>query len=248
MLEALLVYTTCPDSSANGSFPAWKSTIPTFNIKCDTGKANQSCGEAVGYLNFLINNYDYPPAKRYVFIHGHETSWHSPVSIFQVIKRLMRTDYWHQNTFGGFYPSLSGDWDFMTQRWGVPLYRYVFKGTSMPAEAPVTGTRWPCCGTFWVDSHQTRVRLKQEYILIRDRLIEWSLQVTDRSHKPVNRALGIVQDFPPIDSGHPTAGWYCGRVAEYTWALLVANMSIVKPPSGVWKPFPEFSRLPPELE
>jgi hypothetical protein len=76
--DALLVYAICPVSSANNVFPAWKFRIPTFNINCDPTKIDQSCDEAVRYLNFLINGYDHPPAKRYMFVHGHERIWHSP--------------------------------------------------------------------------------------------------------------------------------------------------------------------------
>jgi hypothetical protein len=230
LLDTLLVYTTCPVTSANDGFPIWKSTVPTFNIRCDPKRVNQSCGEAVGYLNFLISRYDDPSAKRYIFVHGHETSWHYPRSVFREIERLMQTDYWHLNTYGAVYPHLIGKWCRETQTWAVPFYKYLFNGTSMPAEAPVAGTRWPCCATFWVDSLQTRVRRKEEYILIRDRLIEWSLQFNDPKHRPANRTLGIVSHFPPTTKKRSSARWYCGRIAEFTWALLLANISIVKEP------------------
>jgi hypothetical protein len=234
LLDTLLVYTTCHATSANDFFPVWKFKIPTFNIKCDATKINTSCREAVGYLNFLISRYDHPSAKRYIFVHGHETSWHYPRSVFREIEWIMRTDYWHQNTYGAVYPHLIGRWCAETQTWAVPFYKYLFNGTSMPAEAPVTGTRWPCCGTFWVDSRQTQVRRKEEYILIRDRLIEWSLQVNNPRHEPVNRALGIVRHFPRMNRMRSSAAWYCSRIAEFTWALLLANISIVNQP-------PEFS-------
>jgi hypothetical protein len=93
-LDTLLVYTTYPVASANDGFPVWKSTIPTFNIRCDPKRVNQSRGEAIGYLNFLISKYDHPSAKRYIFVHGHATSWHYPRSIFREIEGLMQTDYW----------------------------------------------------------------------------------------------------------------------------------------------------------
>jgi hypothetical protein len=229
-MDALLVYTTCTITSANNAFPAWKSTVPTFNIKCDPKKLNQSCGEAVGYLNFVISQYDEPQAKRYIFIHGHERSWHYPRSVFREIERLMKTDYWRQNTYGAVYPHLIGRWCAETRTWAVPFYKYLYNGTSMPADAPVTGTRWPCCATFWVDSLQTRVRRKEEYVLIRDRLIEWSFQFNNPSHEPVNLRLGIVRHFPPKNRIRSSARWYCGRIAEFTWALLLANISIVKEP------------------
>jgi hypothetical protein len=230
LLDVLVVYTTCPVTSANDLFPAWKFRIPTFNIKCDPLKVRQSCREAVGYLNFVISNYDYPPAKRYIFVHGHETSWHYPRSIFREVERIINTEYWRQNTYGAVYPHLIGPWCAETQTWAVPFYKYLYHGTSMPTEAPVSGTRWPCCGTFWVNSLQTRVRRKDEYILIRDRLIEWSLQVNNPRHEPVNRTLGIVQHFPQMSGSRSSAGWYCSRIAEFTWALLLANISIVKQP------------------
>jgi hypothetical protein len=69
---------------------------------------------------------------------------------------------------------------------------------------------------------------KEKDIHIRHRLTEWSLQVTDPRHEPVIRELGIVHHFPPTDRGHSTAGWYCGRLVEYTWALIVANQLLVK--------------------
>jgi hypothetical protein len=135
----------------------------------------------------------------------------------------MDTDYWKRNTYGGVYRGLSSDWP----PWAVQMYRYVFAGTSMPPDAPVTGAAYPACGTFWVDAAEIRWRPKADYILIRDRLIEWSEQVSGRKKSGPRKDLGTIPDLPVWDARDNPA-YYCGRIAEYTWALMLARKVVVE--------------------
>jgi hypothetical protein len=148
----------------------------------------------------MITHYDAPLARRYIFIHGHETAWHYDWPVSTQIPCIMETSFWHTNQYGGVFPVYSGAWSPRTKGWGHNLYSYVFRGTSMPPK-PLQYGWWPCCATFWVDSALIRTRTKAEYILVRKRLIQWSVD-----H---NRMV--------------SPAWFCGRIMEYHWALWLTN-------------------------
>jgi hypothetical protein len=223
--DSVLVYLSCSWSAYTLHFPASKSPIPTSEIRCEDVPADVSCNEAVPYLNFIIANYDRPLARRYVFVHGHEYAWHYHGSLFSRLRKVMNTAHWKNGTYGGLF----GNGSPVTPEdrvWASPLYRYVFHDISMPLEPFFTAGRWPCCGTFWVDAASIRRRAKHDYILVRDRLMEWSYQAADPARSHRRSAFGPIPHRPQIDSDRsPT--WYCDRLAEYSWEMLLAGVLVV---------------------
>jgi hypothetical protein len=92
----------------------------------------------------------------------------------------------------------------------------------MPVEPLLNGARWPCCGTFWVDAVSLRKRPKEDYIVIRDRLMEWSYQAADPTRPPRRPEYGRLKHYPPVNSNEPPS-WYCSRIAEFNWAMLLSG-------------------------
>jgi hypothetical protein len=98
----------------------------------------------------------------------------------------------------------------------------------MPQEPPITGTAWPCCGTFWVDVTEILKRPKADYVLIRDRLVEWSERVARVKKGPPREDLGKITHWPPLDPNHQHSWYYCARIGEYTWGLLLGQTKIAE--------------------
>jgi hypothetical protein len=221
--EAMIVYVSCHRGSRNETFPIWKTTLPTFEILCESVPFDVSCNEVVPYLNFIIDTYDNPLSRRYIFTHGHEMAWHFSRPLFDQLQLLRHTLYWSKQTCGAVFANLCHDWRFSTRSWGIPLYKFIYANTSMPKDPPVNGAAFPCCGAFWLESDLIRMRTKNEYILIRDRFMEWSCRMSNRNHKALRPELGEITNWPSLNSDHSNPAWYCGRVGEFTWTLLLCN-------------------------
>jgi hypothetical protein len=203
--SVLIVYTTCQNSEP---FAIWRTSIPAVAIECDNATRGVDCNEAVPLLNFLIRHYDSPLAEKYIFAHGHNAGWHYQGDFFTALDTLLASRYYRKNEYGGIFRGWyaggacgrSEDW------WAEPLYRFVFANTSMPA-GPISANNFrPCCSTFWFRAALVGNRRREEYVAIRDRLREWS-----RVHSRMN----------------PNAAFYCGRIMEYNWHILLSRRAYV---------------------
>ena len=209
----LILYVTCPigyKSRARRFNPALLPG-PSRELRCNPETNAIDCHEAVPMLTFLIENYDAPLAEKYVFIHGHEFAWHHTGSVSRRLASLINTRYFKQEDFGGLFEKFYAKtaWGAKEDSWVLPLYKYLYEGTSMPHEPARTGNQHPCCATFFMNASLTRTRSRQELIHIRNRLRQWS-------RENANIRLG--------------PSYYCGRALEYTWHLLLANKSFVPKP------------------
>jgi hypothetical protein len=201
ILDALVIYMSCREKAA---FPVWKSPLPTFNLSCNRKTNSIDCHEAVPILTFLIDHYNRPLARKYIFIHAHERSWHYRRPVFDQIRELIATDYFAQNSYGGvFRVHCRGKGKLMTEA----MYRYIYGNTSMPLDPSPANSSRPCCGTFFIDSTLVQMRPKKEYRTIRARLREWSREYHRR--------------------GLRDPGFYCSRTMEYTWHTLLANRTSI---------------------
>lgn len=205
----LVIYTTCM-LNTNGFrvFDASRLPAPSHELRCSPETNLIDCHEAVPMLDFLINNYEKPLAHKYIFIHGHDRAWHHPTSIFTQLRYLINSSYFQNQEFGGIYNQFyaRGCWGPKEAHWAGPLYEYLFRDTSMPQEQNCKENQRPCCATFFMSSSLTQTRPKSEYILIRDRLRQWS-----REHVAISKG----------------PAYYCGRSLEYTWHILLANKSFI---------------------
>ena len=207
--RALLIYTTChlPDRPVS-EFSIWRTSIPAIGIECNKETRFDDCNEAVPYLNFVIDNYDTPLADKYIFAHGHDTSWHYQGDFFDALESLLDSAYFRKMKYGGVFRGqyASGAWGENEEWWARPLYKYVFANTSMPPEPVEEHNQRPCCATFWLNSELVRNRKKEEYIEMRDKLRQWS-----RAHQDAN----------------PDPAWYCGRTMEYNWHIIFTKKAYV---------------------
>ena len=134
--EILLIYTTCPPEGLDLRLPLWKTKVPAIGIKCNSTTNFFDCNEAGLYLDFIIQHYDRPLAKTYIFAHGHELAWHYPISLLTAINKVIQTRYFKKQNFGGIFDTMysQGPYSPIEIDWAPRLYKFVFNGTSMPSK------------------------------------------------------------------------------------------------------------------
>jgi hypothetical protein len=155
-------------------------------------------------LEFLIQTWYVPLARRYIFIHAHETSWHYKRNVFEQIHRLTLSPYFREHDYGAVFPS----YDLYHGRdMSEEMYFYVYHNTSMPPHTIDEDNLRPCCSTFFVDSDLVRLRTAQEYRLIISRLRQWS------------------RENPTFNGWLPSV--FCSRIMEYTWHILLSNRTSI---------------------
>jgi hypothetical protein len=202
MPSVLIVYTRCHEPV----FPTWKTNLPCFQLTCHPETNKIDCREAVPMLEFLIQIWDSSVARKYIFIHAHETAHHYRRSVFDQIHQLIRSDYFRENRYGAVFPEYGrGHGRDMTES----MYGYIYHNTSMPPRMIDKDNFRPSCSTFFVDSDLVRTRTVDEYQLIISRLRQWS-------RENPRRKLG-------------DAAYYCSRILEYTWHILLANLTNIPP-------------------
>lgn len=208
----LFLYLTCPGSNSTRSFDFSRLPGASLEVRCNPVTNKIDCNEAVPILNFLLTTYDKPLAEKYVFLHAHEEAWHYNRDIFSQLPLLLSSNYFRSRSFGGVFGRYFSDdaWGPGEEEWARPLYHFLFNGTSMPTEPIRKKNQRPCCSTFFMNSELVRTRQKWEYRQIIDRLRAWS-----RRHMDIERG----------------PAYWCGRVLEYNWHLLISNKSYI--PRGV---------------
>jgi hypothetical protein len=197
--DILIVYVSCKEKQV---FPIWKTNLSTVGLKCNPETNSIDCKEAVPMLNFFIQNYDRPLARKYIFLHAHETSRHYPRPVFDQVHEVTSLDYFRRNQFGAIFPRYCNGSGMYHE-----VYAEIFANTTMPPTSISSNNVRPCCATFFVDSRLVQTRAKSEYELIRTRLRNWSKQ------------------HPSYAGGD--AAYFCGRVMEWNWHILLANRSDV---------------------
>jgi hypothetical protein len=151
-------------------------------------------------IDFFISVYDNALARKYIFIHAHERSWHYPRPVFDQIHDVVSSTYFRDNEYGSIFDAHNSDHgDMMTEE----MYEAIYFNTSMPATMIEKDNFRPCCATFFMDAKLVHTRKKAEYVLLRQRM----------RHYTTNR--------PIWGTGRPNTD--CGRIMEYTWHILLTN-------------------------
>jgi hypothetical protein len=202
----MLIYAQCPQGIPyNWSY--WKINLPSVSITCNPITRFYDCNEAVGFLTFVIDHYDKPLARKYIFAHAHDRAWHYREDFFEVLGRLRRSEYFHLRKYGAIFPSGRGKEQWGEDAWwGIPLYDFLFKNSSLKQQAFEIGNQWPCCATWFMDSSLVKTRPKEDYIEWRRKLRIWSIRNGDIK---------------------PNPAFYCGRVMEWNWHVIFANTSYI---------------------
>ncbi len=158
------------------------------------------------YLSFIIDHWDNLPSKA-IFVHGHRNSWHQEDDIVLLIKAL-RLDALKEAGYVplrcDWYPSCPAEIRPTTHDatvWGPGVHRQdaedgivdawpiLFPGISLPDTIASQ-----CCAQFAVTRERIQNRNKEEYINMR----EWILNTT------------LIDDVS-------------GRVLEKLWAYIMTN-------------------------
>lgn len=203
----LQIYVTCGNSTFNVS----ASPIPTYEIHCDNQLKSIECAEAGPYLHFLIDNYDKPLAEVYFFAHGHDIAWHYIEPYFDKLRQVLISKELETDDYGGIECVYNTCPTINSPRF-YTIYNELFKNTSMEFNL-FPEWQYPCCGTFFVKSSQIRKRSKADYQRLLENMYNWNV------------------------NEYPKTGWtrsslfYCSRIYEAIWHILLSNKSIIPVPS-----------------
>lgn len=203
--STMVIYITCNEPE----FPAHRLNVPSYNIKCNKSLKHLLCNEALPMLEFFIEFYGRFPAEKFVFIHGHEKSWHYRSSVIDVINRLVNTSSYKNNDYGGLY---RGWWHYNTdfnsydERGSTlqQMFKEVYGGTSVFKYFRGHHISFPCCSTFYIDSSLINKNPLSLYKQVHERLIRWS------ENRIANNQSAIL----------------CGYLMEYSWNMLFNVPSI----------------------
>jgi hypothetical protein len=161
------------------------------------------------YLSFIIDHWDNLP-NRTVFVHGHRNSWHQEDDIVQLIKAL-RLDALENVGYVplrcDWYPSCPAEIKPITHDaivWGPGVHREdaeygivdawpkFFPGVPLP-----TTIASQCCAQFAVTRERIQSRKKEEYINMR----EWVLNTTlidDVSGRVLEKLWAYIMTREPV--------------------------------------------------
>jgi hypothetical protein len=123
-----------------------------FNLKMVPDTLGSCTAEAVSYLRGVVQVYDsIKPTDIVVFMHAHDTSWHTPVPMQQQILRLLGLDYMYDEPFGAMYCFDNDRWaaSSLVNNNNIPvpkLWSYMFANTAWEAETPdIRSMQYPWC-------------------------------------------------------------------------------------------------------
>ena len=209
--DIVVLITTCDEKIA---FNSSKLQLPSYKIRCNNESKLIDCKEAVPLLKYFYNVYDNPPAKKFIVIHGHETSWHYEKSISNTVNQIIFTNYFKSNSYGallktGWHNDIPWKENSLQGVYFKDLFRSIYYNTSMEKYFNAKELSFPCCSTFFFDSQKLKTRKKEEYLTIINRLNNYSIHCTNA--------------FGP--------SYWCSRIMEYTWHILLSGKTKVPPPS-----------------
>ena len=203
--EVAIIIMYCGPKDENTVIPELFG-IPYFTFYCDQRTNRYDCHEGIPYLKFIYENYDLPAAKKFIFIHGHNTSWHHPVSIYTVINNLLRTKQFYEMDYGSvnhFFYQTYVHWVKIEKF--RKMFLHVYHDTPMMKFYNTSIVWFPCCATFFVDSKLFKTRSKEFYRELIHRYRDYSVEDPD-----------------------PYTSYYCGQLLEYTWHIIFTDKPVME--------------------
>lgn len=201
MVNAMAIYTTCKEPP----FPAHRMKIPSMNIKCNLKLNHLLCKEALPMLDFFIDYYYKLPAKKLIFIHGHERSWHYRKSVIDVVNDMIKSEKFWKTDYGALYDKICWHGKAFLEKsdGGGPeykhLYKIVYANTSIAKYLTGYKISYPCCATFYINSSLITDNPISLYKTVRERLINWTTN----------------------QIAHNKSARICSYFMEYTWNVLL---------------------------
>lgn len=102
--DILLIVQGCNHSIyKRANFTYTKSQFPLLYIHCDLDTNWKSIRDGGIILDFIVDQYDKPLAKKYIFIHDHDISWHYKTDIWDRLNYIVTTHYFDEREYGGIY-------------------------------------------------------------------------------------------------------------------------------------------------
>lgn len=197
--------------------------------------------EAMAYLTFLIDNYDVIPDQGVVFVHGSRFAWHNDHPLYDNKVLLQDLNISAALAFQGYHnlrcdwsagtcpPSEKpqGSWETASRMILEVNNRRVISDATLPSAlaslfsmkrddtAALLGrrdaVRSQCCAQFVVSQKNIYQHKKDEYVALRQWLLDGSLQ-----------DMAAVNQQQPIQDlrAAPADDYVAGRVLSYLWHIL----------------------------
>ncbi|KAL4794325.1 hypothetical protein BDV19DRAFT_197039 [Aspergillus venezuelensis] len=225
----LCIYEVDADAD-DGSF--WSK--PTLRVPANRGH------EAMAYLTFLIDNYDDVPSSGAVFVHGSRWAWHNDAPDYDNAYLLSNLDVSSALEPAGYH-NLRCDWSVSTCSSGYTpqgSYQVKFQSTVDPFDARAASdaalpkalaaifggsaeqmlsrhetVRSQCCAQFVVSRDRVRAHSRDEYVALRQWLLDGSEPVDARTAKAL-RDRGVA----------PKDDRVAGRIISYIWHILFLDV------------------------
>ncbi|KAL4935146.1 hypothetical protein BDV06DRAFT_207585 [Aspergillus oleicola] len=196
--------------------------------------------EAMAYLTFLIDNYADIPSSGAVFVHGSRWAWHNDAPDYDNAYLLSNLDVTSALQPTGYH-NLRCDWSVSTcSSSATPQgsYQMKFQSTVDPFDARAASDaalpkslaaifggsaeemlsrhetlRAQCCAQFVVSRDRVRAHSREEYVALRQWLLDGTEPVDARSAKAL-RDQGVA----------PKDDRVAGRIISYIWHILFLDV------------------------
>lgn len=102
--DVLLVVLGCHHNQyKRGKFTIQKSKYPTVLLLCNLTTNWKDLRDGGMMIRFIVDVYDNPLAKKYIFIQEHDKSWHYRVDVWDRLDYITTTNYFKSRDFGGIF-------------------------------------------------------------------------------------------------------------------------------------------------
>lgn len=178
-------------------FPAMRLEVDSYNVKCNPQTDISLCKETLLLLDYIIEFHNRFPAKKIIFIHGHDTSWHYRRSVTSLINSAVKTEKFKKNDYGGLYRTGWHHQSFFLRKDKdgpeyFKMYNEIYANTSVFKYLNGYKISYPCCSTFYIDSKLINDNPLSLYKTVRDRIARWVEKNTvDSKHLPMRLFHGV---------------------------------------------------------
>ena len=168
-------------------------------LKCDPElKDFDAKDESTYYLKWIIDNYDRLRSQKsktfLLFVHAHEHAWH-----YQSLHKMLRTFFenksWKTANYGALtcrinaIPAATPGALSKIGINGTTIWNHIYQNTSLHGQYREK-TRYPCCGTFFMNKDFLFTRSKDEYRQIRQNIFNFNKDVpVAHQHRVTGRVL-----------------------------------------------------------
>lgn len=186
--DILVVYVDCWHSYH--AHPEWhpeKSNFPLYKLDCDLNTNWKGIREGGMMIDFFMKYYDKPLAKKYIFIHAHDTSWHYLTDIWDRLDYIVTTDYYKNNDFGSIfcmYNYFGLDENDKLNMIGVkPVDDYLKKfGIPFTIETQIKEKHMsPCCSTFFITPEVIQYQKYDFWRILKIHLVDYVIMKTNNN-------------------------------------------------------------------